>query len=155
MLKSGQETPPKRGRSSVLDPHRDEVTRLLGTCKGNLVRVHEELVTGGMTVSYSALTDFVRREGLGKPPKLPAGNYEFGPGEEMQLDTSPHLVQFSSGERLCQCASLVLCYSRMGYCQYYPRFTRLECKTFLTEALKSFGGACARCVVDNTPTFRT
>ena len=150
VLASGQEEPPASSRTSLLDPHREEVERLLQTCQGNLVRVHEELLAQGLTLSYSTLAGYAHRESLGKPPRLPAGRYQFGPGEEMQHDTSAHRVTFASGHRICQCASLTLCYSRMGFCQYYQRFTRLECKTFLSEALQYLTGACSRCMVDNT-----
>ena len=78
------------------------------------------------------------------------GRYDFPPGKESQFDTSPHDVTFQGKERRCQCASLVLGYSRMLFFQYYPRFTRFEAKVFLTAALRYVGGACARCVVDNT-----
>ena len=40
-----------------------------------------------------------------------------------------------------QTASLVLCYSRMLFFQIYPTFTRFDCKVFLTEASRYFGGA--------------
>ena len=63
------------------------------TCKGNLVRVHEELVAGGAELSYPALTAFCRRHGIGQAPVVPAGQYHFEPGEEMQHDTSPHEVE--------------------------------------------------------------
>jgi hypothetical protein len=45
---------------------------------------------------------------------------------------------------------LVLGYSRMRFMQHYPRFTRFECKVFLTDALVYFDGACERCMIDNT-----
>ena len=32
----------------------------------------------------------------------------------------------------------------------YPRFTRFECKVFLTEAFEYFAGLAARCMIDNT-----
>ena len=150
VIASGSEEPKTAGKRSVLDEHENELRRLLGTCRGNLVRVHEELVAAGVKHGYTTLTDYVRNHNLKDTPKLPAGRYHFEPGQEMQFDTSPHRVIFKDGERKCQCASLVLCYSRMWYIQYYPRFTRLECKTFLTEALKYFAGACATCMIDNT-----
>ena len=50
--------------------------------RGNLVRVHEELVAEGADLSYPALTAFCRRHGIGQKPKLPAGQYHFEPGEE-------------------------------------------------------------------------
>jgi hypothetical protein len=67
------------------------------TCKGNLVRVHEELTASGAALSYPALTAFCRRQGIGQTPgpegTPPAGQYHFDPGVEMQHDTSPHEVE--------------------------------------------------------------
>jgi hypothetical protein len=120
------------------------------TCKGNLVRVHEELVAGGAELSYQALTAFCRRHGIGQPPVVPAGRYEFEPGEELQHDTSPHEVEFGGRRRKVQTASAVLCYSRMLFFQCYPRFQRFDCKVFLTDALRYFGGSPARMMIDNT-----
>ena len=59
----------------------------------------------------------------------------------MQHDTSPHEPRSAAKLRRVQTASLVLCYSRMIFFQLYPRFTRFECKVFLTEAFEYFGGA--------------
>jgi hypothetical protein len=63
------------------------------SCKGNLVRVHEDLVAGGAVLSYQALTGFCRRQGIGQTPIKAAGQYHFEPGVEMQHDTSPHSVE--------------------------------------------------------------
>jgi hypothetical protein len=52
--------------------------------------------------------------------------------------------------RRVQTASLVLCYSRMLFVQHYPSFGRFECKVFLTEAVRYFGGAAAVAMIDNT-----
>jgi hypothetical protein len=68
----------------------------------------------------------------------------------MQHDTSPHVVSIDGKKRHVQCASLVLCYSQRVFAQVYPRFNRFYAKAFLTEALRWFGGAARRCVVDNT-----
>jgi transposase len=150
VIESQSDEPNLPGRASMLDKHRTEIVRLIGTCRGNLVRVHEELNEVGVKHSYNTLADYVRKHNLKKPPPEPAGRYHFEPGEEMQFDTSEHSVEFANGWRKCQCASLVLCYSRMWFFRYYPRFRRLECKTFLTEALKHFGGASGKCMIDNT-----
>jgi hypothetical protein len=42
----------------------------------------------------------------------------------------------------------------MIFMQCYPRFTRFECKVFLTDALRYFEGACGECMVDNTSVIR-
>lgn len=130
--------------------YRDEILELLARCEGNLVRVHEELVDSGADLSYQALTGFCRRHEIGTKRKRPSGRYHFEPGQEMQHDTSPHRVRVDGKKRLSQTASLVLCYSRMLFFQIYPRFTRFECKIFLSDALAFFGGACESCMIDNT-----
>jgi len=150
VITSGSDEVPERPGSSVLDPYRELVLKEMHTCKGNLARVHEELVAEGILVGYSTLARFVKVRGLGKPPRLPVGAYHFDPGQEMQFDTSPHDVDFTGGTRRCQCAALVLCFSRMTFFQYYARFTRFEAKLFLTAALEYFGGACSEAMVDNT-----
>lgn len=135
-------------------PHHDEILALYKSCKGNLVRIHEELEALGAELSYPALTAYCRRHGIGHEPPTPVGRYEFGPGEEMQHDTSPHEAPIGGRRRGIQTASLVLCYSRLIFVQCYPRFTRFECKVFLTDALLYFEGACRECMVDNTSVIR-
>jgi hypothetical protein len=123
---------------------------LLSRNKGNLVRVHEELQAVEAGLSYPALTAFCRRHGIGQEPKRVSGQYHFEPGEEMQHDTSPHTLELNGKKRLVQTASAVLGYSRMMFFQCYPSFQRFDCKVFLTEALRYFGGATARVMTDNT-----
>lgn len=130
--------------------HLEKVRILYESCKGNLVRVGEELAAAGIDVQYSTLTAFCRRHGIGVPVKQAAGRYHFEPGEEMQHDTSPHTVTIDGRVHHLQCASLVLCYSRRIYTQCYLRWTRFECRVFLREALMHFGGACGRTMIDNS-----
>lgn len=150
VLASGKVEVPELEREEKGSPYRDQILELFASCKGNLVRVHEELVLLGATLSYPALTAFCRNHGIGHEPAAPAGQYHFEPGEEMQHDTSPHFAVIGGKRRPVQTASLVLCYSRMIFMRQYPRFTRFECKLFLTEAFTYFDGACGRCMIDNT-----
>jgi len=114
------------------------------------VRVHEELIAGGADLSYPALTAFCRRHGIGQAPVVAAGRYDFLPGQELQHDTSPHEVLLGGKQRKVQTASAVLCYSRMLFFQCYPTFQRFDCKVFLTDALRYFGGVSERVMIDNT-----
>ena len=141
---------PAPARPEKAEAYRREILELLKNCKGNLVRVHEELQAGGANFSYQALTAFCRRHGIGQAPLVPAGRYHFEPGEEIQHDTSPHQVEIASKKRLAQTASAVLCYSRMMFFQCYPSFQRFDCKVFLTEAGRYFGGFPKRVMIDNT-----
>lgn len=150
VIASQSHDPPPIVRASKSEPYRDEILELHTLCRGNLVRVHEELLAQGAELSYPALTAFCRREGIGVKPKIPAGSYPFEPGQEMQHDTSPHRVQIAGKMRKIQTASAVLCHSRMQFLQCYPRFRRFECKSFLSEALKYFHGATEVVMVDNT-----
>ena len=102
-----------------------------------------------LEVSYSTLTRLIRNQGL-REPKRRRGIYRFGPGEEMQHDTSPHRLRLGEKTLTAQCAGLVLAYSRLLFIQYYPTFTRFEAKAFLTEAFGFLEGTCARCLIDNT-----
>jgi hypothetical protein len=101
-------------------------------------------------MSYPALTAFCRRHGIGQEPKVASGRYDFLPGEEMQHDTSLHEAVIGGKKRKIQTASAVLCYSRMLFFQCYPTFQRFDCKVFLTDALRGFGGATQRVMIDNT-----
>jgi transposase len=137
-------------RSERAQPHRQRILELYASCNGNLVRVHEELIAEGAELSYQALTAFCRRHDIGQTEKKPAGQYYFVPGEEIQHDTSPHRVMMGGKPRNVQTASAVLCYSRMLFFQFFPRFQRFDCKVFLTDAHRYFGGAAQRVMIDNT-----
>jgi hypothetical protein len=102
-------------------------------------------------LSYSTLTAFCSRHGIGQTAPVAAGNFVFSPGEELQHDTSPHEVELGGKRRKVQTASAVLAYSHMLFFQMYPTFQRFDCKVFLTEALRYFGGAPReRVMIDNT-----
>ena len=150
MLAAGTAEVPGLVRPSRAEEHRERIVELFQSCRGNLVRVHEELVVQGVDLSYPALTAYCRRAGLGHPPRQPTGQYHFDPGEEMQHDTSPHVATIAGEQTPVQTASLVFCYSRMLFFQCYERFTRFHCKLFLTEALQYMDGSCKRCMIDNT-----
>lgn len=150
IVASGSVEVPRLERLEQLTPFVDLVRDLHFRCKGNLVRVHEELEVQEVIVPYSTLTAFCRRQEIGVKPKERAGRYHFEPGEEMQHDTSPHDVEIGGRLRRVQCASLVLCFCRMIFAQLYERWTRFEVRVFLTQALIYLGGSAARCMLDNS-----
>ena len=150
VIASGNLERPSMKRKSQLAEHIERVRELHIACKGNVVRVHKELEKSGIVVGYTTVTEFCREQQIGVVEKVPAGKYHFEPGAEMQHDTSPHRVTIGGTERLLQVASVVLPHSRMIYAQGYPAFTRFHCKTFLTDAIRFFGGATTTCMIDNT-----
>lgn len=150
VLQQGAAEVPPLERVEQLSTELDRIRELYVSCQGNLVRVHEELAAAGIKTAYTTLTAFCRRHEIGVIPKQVVGRYEFLPGQEMQHDTSPHHPIIVGAPRLVQCASLVLCYSRMLFAQTYPKFNRFWCKAFLVEALRYFEGAAERCMLDNS-----
>jgi hypothetical protein len=150
VLRSNSTAVPEIARAEKAEPYRQQILELLAACKGNLMRVHEELVASGAALSYPALTAFCRRQGIGQAPVVAAGRYHFEPGEEMQHDTSPHAVEVGGRRCQAQTASAVLCYSRLLFFQIYPAFQRFDCKVFLTDALRYMTGAPERVMIDNT-----
>ena len=151
VLRMGTSVVPKVKRAEMLTEHIARIRELYADCKGNIVRVMEELeAREGVTVPYSTLTAMCRRHGIGVKEKQRAGQYHFDPGQEMQHDTSPHDVEVGGKLRRFQCASLVFCYSRRIYAQEYAKWDRFHCKIFLTKALKYFGASCDRCMLDNS-----
>jgi transposase len=150
VLKANSTNVPPIQRPEKAEPYRDQILELMASCKGNLVRVHEELIASGAALSYQALTGFCRKHGIGQQPIVPAGQYHFEPGEEMQHDTSPHEVVVDGKKYKAQTASAVLCYSRLLFFQINPTFQRFDCKVFLTDALRYVGGVCERVMIDNT-----
>src|SRR5664279_3279694 len=150
VLRANSSDVPEIQRAEKAEPYREQILELLLSCKGNLVRVHEDLVAGGAVLSYQALTGFCRRQGIGQTPIKAAGQYHFAPGVEMQHDTSPHSVEVGGRKYKAQTASGVLCYSRMLFFQINPTFNRFDCKVFLTDALRYTGGVVERVMIDNT-----
>src|SRR6266404_4346058 len=58
VLRSATDQVPQLERPEKATPYREQILELYQRCKGNLVRVHEELVAAGAQLSYPALTAF-------------------------------------------------------------------------------------------------
>ncbi|MEI6314329.1 MAG: IS21 family transposase [Deltaproteobacteria bacterium] len=138
-------------RESSYEDISDIVREVFASTEGNVVRVQEILESQyDRKVPYSTLTRIVRDLDLRQDRQKRSGAYTFGPGEEMQHDTSPHQVLMGGKKVKAQCAGLVLGYSRRLFIQYYPAYTRFEARVFLDAAFRFMDGACPRCIIDNT-----
>jgi transposase len=144
-----QERPQRQSPYEELSPIIHEVFK---RSAGNVIRIQEILESEySRTVPYSTLTRIVRELNLREDKKKRrSGTYEFGPGQEMQHDTSAHQVLIGGKKVKAQCAGLVLGYSRKLFIQYYPCFTRFEARVFLDAAFRFMDGTCQRCIIDNT-----
>ncbi len=141
----------RRGKPHRLEPFVDVLRGLHAECRGNKVRVHQELKSRHDTVvPYTTLIRFCREHGIGREEPERVGRIETGPGEEAQHDTSPYAIEIGGKRVKRQCASLVLGYSRLMHIRFYEKFDRFHCKVFLTEAFQAMGGCARRIVVDNS-----
>src|SRR5260370_33551899 len=77
VLRSNSTVLPELHRTEKAEPHRQQILELFDQCKGNLVRVHEELVASGAELSDTSLTAFCRRHGIGYAPPQPAVPSDF------------------------------------------------------------------------------
>jgi predicted transcriptional regulator len=98
VIQSAVAEPAMVNRPSQLEEHLEEIRSFYEACKGNLVRVHEKLQEAlskrgqRLEASYSALTWFCRRQGIGVEEPVAVKRIITAPGLEMQHDTSPHPV---------------------------------------------------------------
>jgi transposase len=149
VIKKGDKPAP--AKESKYAQHLPVIKELFRECRGNGVRIREELAARhDISIPYQTLTWIIRKEELGTKKKKRAGAYVFAPGEEMQHDTSPHNIILGRCKVKAQCAALVLSYSRRIYVQYYPCFTRFECRVFLAKAFAFMDGTAGKCIIDNT-----
>src|SRR5260370_15844577 len=68
VLRSNSAGVPEIPRKEKAEPYRQQILDLLASCKGNLVRVHEELMAGGAALSHHRLTQVLRRAGVAETP---------------------------------------------------------------------------------------
>lgn len=110
VIQSGVAQPAMVDRGSQLEEHLEEIRQFYAECRGNLVRVREKLEETltkrgqSLKASYSALTWFCRRHGIGVEEPVAVKRIVTAPGLEMQHDTSPHTVVIGGNKVKRQCA---------------------------------------------------
>jgi transposase len=77
VIATGSREVPPMQRAELAEPYREQILELYARYQGHLRRVHKELVRKGAQLSYSALTAFTRKHGIGSEPKPPAESYSF------------------------------------------------------------------------------
>ena len=95
VLRSATEQVPTLVRPEKATPYRDQILELYVRCKGNLVRVHEELVASGAQLSYQALTAFCQLRALATNRRNPSGSIALAPARRCRM-TPPRTVPRSA-----------------------------------------------------------
>ncbi len=115
--------PQTRPRKSKLDPYKAKIGYLVKEKNISGVRVLEEIRQLGYTGGYSILKEHIR---IIRPKgfKVPRPPIDHAPGDEGQMDWSPHNVYMGGRREVVHTGSFVLCYSRWLFIRhFYPIFT--------------------------------
>ena len=132
-------------RGAVAGP----LPRLQGQCGAYPARSSK--TKHGIDIPYSTLTRLIREHTDLRTPKKRSGTYRFGPGEEMQHDTSPHRVTLGGKAVKSPVCQLDTGLQSDAVRPVLPPLHPLRGQG-LSEPRRCsfFDGACPRCVIDNT-----
>ncbi|KPA15036.1 Integrase, catalytic core domain protein [Candidatus Magnetomorum sp. HK-1] len=105
-------------RPSKLDPYKAKIDYLVKDKDLSAIRILEEIKPLGYQGAYSILKDFIRtiRPSKSRGASAPI---EHSPGHEAQMDWSPHRVIVGGKEMIVHTGSIVLCYSRWLYINFF------------------------------------
>jgi transposase len=142
-------TPQQRHpRSSVLDPFKGRITRLLDTHPYSAQQIFQRLQEEGYRGGITIVRDYVRRI---RQPKLPVYlKLHFAPGECAQVDWGVFgTVAVGNTRRRLSFFVIVLAYSRQMYLEFTVSQTMEHFLACHQHAFAAFGGVPSKIMVDN------
>ena len=143
--------PERPGRTSKLDPHKEQIKSWLEQDDLTARQVWQRLQGQGFEGRYTIVKDYVRLV----RPKPPGAflTLQFAPGECMQVDWgSWGCIDIGSTRRQLSFFAAVLCYSRMLYVEFTLGQTQEHFLACHRHALEYFGGCPESVMVDNCKT---
>jgi len=138
-------------RTSVLDPFKGQVTRLLDTHPFSAQQVFQRLREAGYAGGYTIVKDYVR---LIRPKHRPAFlKLVFAPGEAAQVDWgSWGTIGVGGTRRQLSFFVMVLCHSRRLYLEFTVAQTMEHFLAAHEHAFAAFNAVPARIMIDNLKT---
>ena len=138
-------------RPSMLDPYKSKIGYLVKEKKLTAVRVMEEIKALGYGGGYTILKEYVRTI---RPPRvrIPRPPIDHPPGNEGQMDWSPHNVIIGGKRQVVQTGSFVLCYSRWIYFRHFTDQTLESVIRLHKEAFKELEAVPEIITYDNMTT---
>ncbi|MDO9067554.1 MAG: IS21 family transposase [Deltaproteobacteria bacterium] len=135
-------------RSSKIDPFKNEIARMLQTHAFTAAQILVRIRGQGFAGGYSIVKDYVRSI---RPPKSPAYlTLAFAPGECAQVDWGCYgSVAVGNTRRRLSFFVMVLCYSRMLYCEFTVSQSMEHFLACHKNAFDFFGCAPQKIMVDN------
>jgi transposase len=138
-------------RTSVLDPFKGQVTRLLDTHPFSAQQVFQRLREAGYMGGYTTVKDYVR---LIRPKRRPAFlKLAYSPGEAAQVDWGIWgTIGVGSTRRQLSFFVMVLCYSRRMYLEFTVAQTMEHFLAAHEHAFTAFNAVPRRIMIDNLKT---
>ncbi len=149
------QSPPKAPntspRKSKLDPFKAKIKHLVIEKRLSGVRILETIKELGYTGGYSILKEHIR---IIRPKgvKIPRPPIDHAPGDEGQMDWSPHNVYIGGRLVVVQTGSFVLCYSRYLFIRHFTDQTIDSVIKLHEEAFAEINAVPARITYDNMTT---
>jgi len=143
--------PQTRPRKSKLDPFKAKIGHLVKEKQLSAVRVLEDIKKLGYTGGYSILKEHVRkiRPGRFQVPRPPI---DHAPGDEAQMDWSPHNVHMGGRRTIVHTGSIVLCYSRYLFIRHFTNETIESVIRLHEEAFAEINAVPQKITYDNMTT---
>jgi transposase len=146
----GQRYQPRqsKGRSSKLDPFKDDILAMLERHPYTAVQIFQRIGEKGFDGGYTIVKEYVRKV---RPKRAKAFlKLSFAPGECAQVDWGSFgSVKVGATHRRLSFFVMVLCYSRMMFVQFSVSQTMEHFLAGHQEAFTFFGGVPAKIMVDN------
>jgi transposase len=141
----------KVARTSLLDPFKGQVTRLLDTHPFSAQQVFQRVRESGFTGGYSTVKEYVR---LIRPKHRPAFlKLAFAAGEAAQVDWgSWGTIGVGETRRQLSFFVMVLCYSRRMYLEFTVAQTMEHFLAAHEHAFAAFNSVPGRVIIDNLKT---
>ncbi|MEA2060611.1 MAG: IS21 family transposase [Thermodesulfobacteriota bacterium] len=145
------QAPDTKPRKSKLDPFKAKIQHLVIEKKLSGVRVLETIKELGYTGGYSILKEHIRII-RPKGTKIPRPPIDHAPGDEGQMDWSPHNVNMGGRQVVVQTGSFVLCYSRYLFTRHFTDQTIESVIKLHEEAFLEINAVPAIITYDNMTT---
>lgn len=138
-------------RTSVLDPFKGQVTRLLDSHPFSAQQIFQRLRETGYAGGYTTVKSYVHR--IRPKPQAAFLKLAFAPAEAAQVDWGVYgTVQVGQTRRQLSFFVMVLCYSRRMYLEFTVAQTMEHFLACHERAFAAFQGCPARIIIDNLKT---
>jgi len=150
-LKTLPNAPKSTPRKSKLNPFKAKIAHLAKEKKLSAVRIMQEIGELGYTGGYSILKSHVRII-RPRPIRVPRPPIDHPPGEEAQMDWSPHPVIMGGKRVVVHTGSIVLCYSRWIFIRHFSNEQIESVIRLHEEAFNELGAVPEIITYDNMTT---